>query len=253
MNQPVVELKDICVTFNDNQILTDVNLEVFSNDFVGIIGPNGGGKTTLLRIILGLIKPCSGDVKILGKSPEGSQNHIGYVPQNMNFERDFPISVLDVVLMGRLPYRGIFKAFRNEDRGKAQEALESVGMGDKKNRSFGRLSQGQKQRVLIARALVTEPKVLLMDEPTASIDTPMQAGIYELLRELNKKMAIILVSHDIGVISTHVNKIGCLNVHFYYHDSKEIKESDFQKVYGECSVELIAHGVPHRVLKEHKH
>lgn len=253
MSQPIIELKDVGVTFNDNQILKNINLKVYADDFVGVIGPNGGGKTTLLRVILGLTKPCCGKVKVFGRNPEDNCKGLGYVPQNINFAPDFPINVFDVVLIGRLPYRRIFQAFSNQDRRKAKDALVSVGMADLQKRPFGKLSQGQKQRVLIARALVTQPKILLMDEPTASVDAPMQAGIYDLLRELNKEMAIILVSHDIGIISSQVNKIGCLNVYLHYHQNKEIKESDLEKVYGQCSVELIAHGIPHRVLKEHKH
>ena len=201
--------------------------------------------------MLGLLKPDKGQIKVFGENPEQGRKQIGYVPQRMVFDRKFPIQVWDVVLMGCLPRRGMFKYYTQEDKDLATQSLERVGMLDFKDRSIGKLSQGQQQRVFIARALASNPKILLMDEPTASVDPAIQGDFYTLLTKLNKDMPIVLVSHDIGVISSCVTKIACLNKELHYHDAKEITESDLQKVYGCCAVEMIAHGVPHRILKEH--
>lgn len=248
----VVCLEDIWVYYNGVTALEGVNLSINQNDFLGIIGPNGGGKTTLLKVILGLVKPSRGKVRVLGDTPVRSRKLIGYIPQLSQFDRDFPVSVWDVVLMGRLGHTGRFKRYSDKDKKVALDTLEIVEMLDLKDRQVGRLSGGQRQRVYIARALVTESKLLLLDEPTASVDKPMQTGFYEFLQKLRKEqeLAIIVVSHDIGVISTYVNKIACLNRRLFYHNSKEITAEMLEAAY-QCPVDLIAHGVPHRVLKEH--
>lgn len=220
-------------------------------DFLGIIGPNGGGKTTLLKVILGLINPSRGSVTVLGDSPERSRRYIGYVPQISQFDREFPVTVLDVVLMGRLGRKGILRRYSEEDKRVAYEVLESVEMLELKDNQIGKLSGGQLQRVLLARALASDPKILLLDEPTASIDEPTKTELYELLKNLNRKVTIVLVSHDIGVISSHVDKIACINRKLFYHGSKEIEAEIIEKTY-QCPVDLIAHGVPHRVLRKHK-
>jgi len=246
-----VKLENVSVCYNDgNPVLEEVNLTIYENDFISIIGPNGGGKTTLLKVILGLIKPKKGLVRIFEKKPEKVRNLIGYVPQHSTYERDFPVSVTEVVLMGRLEKAGFFKQFNQEDRKKVLQALNKVEMVDFKNKHIGSLSLGQQQRVLIARALVTEPKLLLLDEPTASVDTPMQTEFYELLVKLKKEMAIIIISHDLSAVSTYVEKIACLNRKLYYHNSKELPAEELEATY-HCPVEMIAHGIPHRILKEH--
>jgi zinc transport system ATP-binding protein len=250
MTGKVIELEDVWVHYDGMPILEGVNLSLNQNDFLGIIGPNGGGKTTLLKVILGLVKPSRGKVLVLGHIPGESRKLLGYVPQYSLFDHDFPISVWEVVLMGRSGQAGLFRRYSKEDKEKALQALEMVEMLDYKERQIGKLSGGEQQRVFIARALTTEPKLLLLDEPTASIDTPMQAGFYELLERLKQRMAIILVSHDIGAVSVCVDKIACLNHRLFYHNSREISAEDIEAAY-QCSVELIAHGVPHRVLKEH--
>jgi len=251
MSKEVIRLDDVWVKYGDLTILEDINLSVQNLDFLGIIGPNGGGKTTLLKVILGLIKPARGKVTVLGNPPEKSRRFVGYVPQITQFDRDFPITVLEVVLMGRLGRKGFLGKYSEEDKKTAHEALESVEMLELKNRQVGKLSGGQLQRVLLARALATDPRILLLDEPTASIDEPTKTELYELLKNLNKKITIILVSHDIGVISSYVDKIACLNRRLFYHGSKEIEMETIEKTY-QCPVDLIAHGVPHRVLRKHK-
>jgi len=246
-----VKLENVCVSYNDgNPILEEVDLTIYENDFISIIGPNGGGKTTLLKVIVGLIKPKKGLVRIFEKKPEKVRNLIGYVPQHSTYEHDFPVSVMEVVLMGRLGKAGFFKRFNQEDRKKVRQVLNKVEMVDFKDKHIGSLSLGQQQRVLIARALVTEPKLLLLDEPTASVDSPMQTEFYELMVKLKKEMAIIIVSHDLSAVSTYVEKIACLNLKLYYHNSKELPAEELEAAY-HCPIEMIAHGIPHRILKEH--
>ena len=247
----VVRLDDVWVHYDSIPVLEGINLSVKPNDFLGIIGPNGGGKTTLLKVILGLIKPTRGQVSVMGQTPERGRKFIGYISQHNLFDRNFPISVSDVVLMGRYGKAGPFRRYTEEDKRTANEALKTVGMLDYKDRQVGRLSDGEQQRVFIARALATEPKLLLLDEPTASIDPTMQAEFYELIDNLKQRMAIVLVSHDISAVSIYVDKIACLNHQLFYHGSKEVSAEELEKTY-HCPIQLIAHGVvPHRVLKEH--
>ncbi|MFQ5996354.1 MAG: metal ABC transporter ATP-binding protein [Dehalococcoidales bacterium] len=247
----LVRLADVWVHHDGVPILEGINLSVKSNDFLGIIGPNGGGKSTLLKVILGLIKPSRGKVSVMGQTPEKGRKFIGYISQFNLFDRDFPISVFEVVLMGRYSKTGLFHHYSEEDKRTAIEALKTVEMLDYKDRQIGKLSGGEQQRVFIARALVTNPKLLLLDEPTASIDPNMQAEFYELLDRLKERLAIVLVSHDISAVSIYVNEIACLNHQLFYHGSKEISAEELEKSY-HCPIQLIAHGtVPHRVLKEH--
>ena len=250
-NEEVVKLEDVSVCYNGTLVLDGVSLSVEQDDFLGIIGPNGGGKTTLLKVILGLIAPSGGRVTVLGQSPEKSRHYVGYVAQHSLFNPDFPISVWDVALMGRSGKAGLLKKCGEEDRAAAQKALETVGMLDHKDQQIGSLSGGEQQRVFIARALVVEPKLLLLDEPMASVDPAMQADFYEILGMLKKRMAIMLISHDIGAVSVYVDKIACLNGQLFYHGSKEIGPETLEATY-RCQVQVIAHGtVPHRVLREH--
>jgi zinc transport system ATP-binding protein len=251
IEQEIVKLENISASYNALPVLTGINLTIFRNDFLGIIGPNGGGKTTLLKIILGLVRPDSGSVRILGSSAEKNRRSIGYVPQYTGFDQAFPINVHDVVLMGRYSKRGILHYFNKADRQSVDDALEKVAMNTYRNKQIGQLSGGQQQRVFIARALVTEPELLLLDEPTAGIDAAMQTEFYEILEELKKEMAIVMVSHDISAVSVYVNKIACLNQQLFYHGSKEISQEILEATY-KCPVHMIAHGdIPHTVLKGH--
>ena len=248
----VIELKQVSVRYEDTFVLKDVTLTLGENVFLGIIGPNGGGKTTLLKVLLGLIQPERGEVKIFGKKPKDVRGLIGYVPQKSLSIRDFPIRVWDVVLMGRLSIQNNSKfRYSESDFQKAEEALKMVDLIHLKNRPIGELSEGERQRAFIARALAREPRLLLLDEPTSSVDAKMQTSLYDLLGKLKGKLTIVMISHDIGVISSHVDKIACLNVQFYFHDSKQIKKEDLEAAY-HCPVDLIGHGVPHRVVEEHK-
>lgn len=249
--EEVVSVEDIWVHYNGIPVLEGVSLSVAKGDFLGIIGPNGGGKTTLFKVILGLVSPSRGKVYVLGQPPVKNRNKIGYVAQHNLFDRDFPINVRDTVMMGCNSTTGLIRRYSREDRERAQETLKTVGMLSYQNQQVGKLSGGEQQRVFIARALVSQPKLLLLDEPTASVDSAMQTDFYELLERLKQDMTIIMVSHDISAVSVYVDKIACLNHQLFYHGSKEIGPEVLEATY-KCPVQMIAHGtVPHRVLKEH--
>ena len=254
MGEPAIKLEGVWVNFNGAVIIEDVNLTIEAGRYVGILGPNGAGKSTLLKVILGLIRPQRGSVRVFGESPEKLRHHgnvMGYLPQRPLGNPRFPVTVLDVVLMGRYGRIGLFKRPRREDRDLARGRLEDLGIPHLANRLIGDLSGGEQQRVFIARALVGEPELLLLDEPTASVDPAMQTEFYEILEDLKQRMAIVLVSHDISAISIYVDKIACLNCQLFYHGSKEIGPEILEATY-KCPVQMIAHGtVPHRVLKEH--
>jgi zinc transport system ATP-binding protein len=245
-----VSIENLWVRLDGRTVLENVNLEVKERDFLGLIGPNGGGKTTLLKAILGLIKPSRGRVLVYGMSPEAARKRVGYLPQRSLFDQKFPISALEVVIMGRYGRKGLFGRYSPEDRDAALAALAAVGMLEHKDREIGGLSGGQQQRIFVARALVSEPDLLLLDEPATGIDSSRQREFYELLGDLNEKMTIIMVSHDISAVSTYVKKIACVNRKLYYHSSKELTAEEIEEAY-QCPVEMIAHGIPHRVLKEH--
>lgn len=248
MSVKALELENITVNLNSTPILENINIKVDMNDFLAIIGPNGGGKSTLLKTILGLIKPQNGEIKILGKKKEDALKLIGYLPQKSYFELNFPINVFDVVLMGR--YNGLFKRYSNEDKKAVLNSLKAVNMDKFRDRQISELSGGQMQRVFIARALVREPKLLLLDEPTASVDPKMQESFYELLSSLKHKMTIILITHDVGVASSYVDDIACLNRKLFYHGTPEGSAVGIEAAYN-CPIEIIGHGIPHRVFKEH--
>jgi zinc transport system ATP-binding protein len=246
---PAVELRGVDVRFGETYALEAIDLTIGEGDFLGIIGPNAGGKTTLLKVILGLLEPDRGDVRVFGLPPAEARGMIGYVPQYARFDSDFPISVAQTVGMGRLGRRTRGTS-RTRDREAVGQALETVELSSVANVRVGRLSGGQLQRALIARALASEPKILLLDEPTASLDTPIGRSVYGLLERLAVKIPIVLVSHDIGVISRTVRTIACLNVRLHYHHSRELTPEMVEAAYG-CPVDLVAHGVPHRVFQAH--
>jgi len=249
--ETVIEVEDLWFSRNGEVILEGINLRVFQGDFYAIIGPNGGGKTTLLRAILGLIPPDRGTIRILGGLPREKRHLLGYVPQLRTFDFTYPISVRGMVLSGLLGQKkGIIKTFNTEDIGLADKALLTMGIGHLANRVIRNLSGGEQQRVVIARALVGNPKVLLLDEPTVFVDTPTEMQFFDILGTLARSMTIVLVTHDIGVIVSHVTKVACLNRRLYTHDSRELTEDMIQGAY-KCPVDIIAHGHPHRVLRSH--
>lgn len=258
MTQMAVDIKDLWVSLNGDFILREVELQIRRGIFLGLIGPNGGGKTTLLQIILGLIKPDRGQVQVFGRPAGHHKNKglIGYLPQRAFADLSFPVTVFDVVMMGRYPKIGLWRRASSEDRGQVLEKLQAVGMHHLRDRPIGHLSGGEQQRVFIARALVSDPQMLLLDEPTAGVDTKAQDAFYQLLGRLKETLSltIVLVSHDIGVIPYHTDEIACLNQKLHLHGKcPEVLDSeDLKKVYG-CEVEMLVHGkIPHRVIGEHR-
>jgi len=243
-----VGFNQVNMKYNKQYVLQDINLSIEEKDFMAIIGPNGGGKSTLLKLMLGLLKPDTGEVKVFGREPKHARDLMGYLPQNLSFDPQFPISVYETVLTGR--YHGLFKSYKQSDEEAVIQALKDVEMEDFKDRQIGKLSGGQMQRVFIARAIVRNPKLLLMDEPMASIDPDMQSSFYNLMLNLKDEMAIVLVSHDVGAVSTHVDKIACLNRELFYHGPVKDSAKGLEEIY-HCPIELISHGIPHRVLREH--
>ncbi len=240
MKNVIVDMQHVYFSYDGIMVLEDINLTLYERDFLTIIGPNGGGKTTVLKLILGLLRPTTGTITVFDGKPQHARTRIGYLPQLLVSEFDFPISVLEVVLMGRLGRTGFGHHYSKKDVAIARGALDNVGMRDFRDTAIGHLSGGQRQRVFIARALATEPQLLLLDEPVSSVDTKWQQSFYELLAELNKRIAIVLVTHDIGVVSTYVDKIACLNVQLFYHGSKKEGMHKIAELY-ECPVQLISH------------
>jgi len=247
---PVIEIRDLWFAFNRHLVLKAVNLSVNDGDFMALIGPNGGGKTTLLKVMLGLLKPDRGTVRVLGESPKIASPEVGYVPQDIHINIDFPISVRDVVLMGGIKGRGGWRNYTREDRERAREVLEKVDMWPFHKRRIRELSGGQRQRVFLARALVANPKMLFLDEPTSNIDAQGQSAFYDLLKELNKSTTILIVSHDLMILSSYIRSVACISRQLIFHEAPEITKDMMEMAY-HCPVELVAHGLPHRVLHAH--
>lgn len=246
MKKPLIEIQDLCFTRSNIDILHDINLSVYHDDFIAIIGPNGGGKTTLLKLILGFLKPSRGEIRIKGSNPREHSLNIGYVPQHVNNNLGFPVTALDVVLMGIARKDQSKCAFSEKKRNIeiANHALEKIGVSHVASRKIASLSGGQRQRVLIARALAAQPELLILDEPTASIDTKGQTEFYELLQQLNEELAIVMVSHDLMVVSSYVKSIICLNRRMHYHqsfnNSREVLDAFYScSVEDTCPVELV--------------
>jgi zinc transport system ATP-binding protein len=251
MPETIIEVSRVSFAYNGQPVLADVDLKVERGDFLLVMGPNGGGKTTLLKLILGLLQPARGTVRLFGLPPARAVHRIGYVPQNVHVNKSFPISVLDVVLTGRLRKGRGWPRYGREDRSAARAALERLGVWDLRRRRIGELSGGQLQRVFIARALVSDPEVLLLDEAMASIDAQGRGEFYGALADLNRTVTIVAVSHDMMVLSSHVKSVACVNRALHYHAYGEITQEMLDAAY-RCPVDLVAHGVPHRVLGRHE-
>ena len=244
-----IELRDVWLSYGRETVLEAVDLTLPRGEFAALLGPNGGGKTTLLRVILGLQQPERGEVRVVGDVPDRARGRVGYVPQHARFDTTFPIRVIDVVRMG-VP-RGRLRR-RADVAGRALEALDRLESADLAEHLIAELSGGQLQRVLIARAVAMAPEVLLLDEPTASLDVRSADAFYDLLATLAEDMTVVLSTHDVTGVSTRVDSVACINRRLYYHAAGELTADALATVYG-CPVELIAHGVPHRVLGEHDH
>lgn len=248
----IIELIDVTAGYGHEIVLKDVNISIFKNDFIGVIGPNGGGKTTLVKIIVGLLKPLKGRLKYAENRLHDQQNLIGYLPQINRFDVRFPITVLDVVLSGLISEKGSLARFSSKDKKRAHELLDQMGIEHLFRKPVGELSGGQMQRVFLCRAIITSPKLLILDEPNTFVDNQFEADLYETLKILNERMAIMIVSHDVGTISYYVKTIACVNKYLHYHPSNIITEQQLV-AYG-CPIQIITHGdIPHTVLKKHNH
>jgi zinc transport system ATP-binding protein len=247
MESTLLELHDVQVSYHGQRVLNQVNLEVREKDFIGIIGPNGGGKTTLLKVVMGLIKPDKGWVR-----HHMDARDIGYLPQGNQVDEKFPISVREVVASGLSQAPMLRQLTRRKEQKQLDQILDQLGLGALAGRPIGELSGGELQRSLLARAIVSSPRLLILDEPDTHVDNKFEMELYALLRELNASMTILLVSHDIGIISPYIKTIACVNRDLHYHASNEINEEQL-KVYN-CPIEIISHGtVPHRVMLNHRH
>jgi zinc transport system ATP-binding protein len=226
MDIPAIEVKDLWFTYDKLPVLKEVNFTLKQDDFMAILGPNGGGKTTLLKLMLGILEPSRGEIRVFGKRPRDARERLGYVPQSTDI-------------------------YSHEDKEKVAGLLKKVGMWDYRFWPIGSLSGGQRQRIFIARALAVEPEILFLDEPTASVDREFEIGLYELLKELNKKVTIVVITHDVGVVSRYVKSVACVNHTLIFHNGGKITNEMIDMAYA-CPVDLIAHGIPHRVLPEHE-
>jgi len=248
MSVCLLEMNSVSASYGNNIVLRDVNLKVYDHDFIGIIGPNGGGKTTLLKIILGLVLPAKGSL-VFNDDVQGSSK-IGYLPQNSTGDNNFPLTVRDVILSGLMMRKGLVSLMSSTDKREADKVIVELGLTGLANSSLSELSGGQLQRVLLGRAIIGDPGLLLLDEPDNFVDTGFETDFYEKLRILNNRMAIMMVSHDIGTISAHIKSFACVNRDLHYHPSSEITNEQLI-AYG-CPIQLITHGeVPHTVLKKH--
>lgn len=247
MESPIVQIRNLDAGYQGNLVLNKVSLSIMENDFIGIIGPNGGGKTTLLKILMGLMKPIRGSVVYAIDRSE-----IGYLPQGNQLDENFPITVREVVASGLNDGFQSRLRLNQSSREKLEKTLNKTGLEKLQKRPIGALSGGELQRTLLARAIVSSPRLLVLDEPDTHVDNRFEMELYHLLHELNQRMTILLVSHDIGTISPYIKSIACVNRDLHYHASNEINEEQL-KVYN-CPIEIITHGtVPHRVMRTHKH
>ena len=242
---PAVEIHGLDFSYGRHPVLRNVDIAISDGSFVSIVGPNGGGKSTLLKLILGLLRPDRGQVRVLGESPVRARRRVGYMPQHAHVDPQFPVTVTDVVLMGRLGPGRRVGPYRRRDRDIVLQALAETNAADLSHRRFSDLSGGQRQRVLIARALACEPDMLLLDEPTASLDPGVQDDLFELLNRLNTRMTVVLVSHDVGVVSQYVDKILCVSGQVEEHDSSAISGALADLYGGSSGLALVRHDHSH--------
>lgn len=240
MKKEVVNFQNVDFSYNGIPVLENVGFSIQGRSFVSIVGPNGGGKTTLLKLMLGLLKPSRGTVTVLGMPPDKARSSLGYMPQHVQFDPHFPVTVLDVVLMGRLR-RGMRPGpFKKKDKAVCLDALRKLEMHDARNRPFGALSGGQRQRVLVARALAAEPELLLLDEPTSNVDIAVETELFELLHALSEIIAVIVVSHDLGFVSQYVERVVCVNRRVFVHPTTAITGEMINELYG-SHVRMVRH------------
>lgn len=236
----VVEMEGVTFSYDGLPALEDVNIVLREHDFVSVVGPNGGGKTTLLKLMLGLLRPSKGKVRIFGKPPKEARSRIGYMPQDVQLDARFPVTVMDVVLMGQLSSGSRFGFYSKPQKDAAVRALREVDLYDLGKRPLSSLSTGQKRRVLIARALASEPDLLLLDEPTANLDLLVEQELHTLLKKLREKLTIIMVSHDLAFVSRYVDSVVCVNRKAAVHPTAEINGELFSQMFGR-DIKMVMH------------
>ncbi len=251
MTSPIIQITDLSASYDGKTVLSHIHLTVYEKDFLGIIGPNGGGKTTLIKNILGLHQPDNGHIRFYQDGKEVPEINIGYLPQYNHIDKKFPISIYEVILSGLSKQKSLFQRYTPEQHEQVRQMIERMGLEGLEKQAIGQLSGGQLQRVLLGRALVSNPSVVILDEPNTYIDKRFEAKLYELLEEINRERAIILVSHDIGTVLQNVKTIACVNETLDYHPDTEVPTEWLEEHFG-CPIELLGHGnLPHRVLKHH--
>ena len=247
----LIKIRNLSVDYDSHRVLHDVDLDVYADDFLGVIGPNGGGKTTLVKAILGAV-PHTGTIEFAPGLYDGTRRLIGYMPQQSNFDRAFPISVRETVVSGLQAVRRMTRRYSREDYAKADKLLEQTGLQSIARAPIGEISGGPMQRALLCRALIADPRLLILDEPTNFVDNRFEGELYALLKELNERIAIVMVSHDLGTITSVVKSIVCVNGHVHRHSSNVITAEQLDNY--NCPIQIIAHGhVPHTVLEQHHH
>jgi zinc transport system ATP-binding protein len=250
---PIIKISGLSAAYERHIVLRDVDLTVYKNDFLGIIGPNGGGKTTLVKCMLGLLKPVSGKIQFYENGTEVNHIAMGYLPQYNSIDKKFPISVEEVILSGLNIKKPLFGGFSAEHREKAQEIVKRMGLDGLQKRAIGQLSGGQLQRALLGRALISDPEVIILDEPNTYIDKKFETALYQILKEINGDCSIVIVSHDIGTILQQVKSVACVNETLDYHPDKDVDTEWMEKNFN-CPIGLLGHGdLPHRILGHHHH
>lgn len=248
-SKKIISLRDVSVIYDGCAALEEVNLDIFEDDFIGIIGPNGGGKSSLVKAIMGSVK-FSGEISFDDILRKGNHYKIGYMPQVSQFDMRFPISILEVVLSGLQTEKGFLGRYTKEERRLAQDTLEKMGIADLASRPIGEVSGGEMQRALLCRAIIAEPKLLILDEPTNFVDNSFECEFYALVEELSHRMAVMIVSHDLGTITSVVKSIVCVNRNVHRHDSNILTEE--QLLNYNCPIQILSHGhIPHTVLEHH--
>lgn len=249
--EKLIELRNVTAGYAEKIVLRDISLTVSPDDFLGIIGPNGGGKTTMLKLILGLLKPKAGSIHFYHEGQEVPGLKIGYLPQMSQIDKKFPISVREVITSGLSAKKSLFRSFSEAQKQRVEAVIAQMGLEALASRPIGALSGGQLQRVLLGRSIVSRPEVLILDEPNSYVDKRFESKFYQLLEEINKESAIILVSHDIGTVLSMVKNIACVNESLHYHSGTNVSAEWLGEKYA-CPIELVGHGnLPHRVLKTH--
>jgi zinc transport system ATP-binding protein len=246
----VVSFQGVSFGYNGLQVFDGVNLSVVDGEFACIVGPNGSGKTTLVKLILGLLRQDKGEIRLFGKNPAGCRERVGYMPQQVHLDKRFPVTVREVVLMGRVT-RGWAGLFTRKDKQIADRVLQETGLFDVRGEPFSEISGGQQRRLLIARALAGEPELLLLDEPTANLDLVIQEELYRLLRDLNQRLTIIMVSHDMAFVSQFVNKVICVNRNIAVHKTGEINAQMISELFGSDLV-MVRHDHPFEAKGDHQ-